>query len=134
MSLQTPLGKFLGHGAAGHGTGHWWSQRITAVALLPLSVWFIFALVGMPSFEHAAMVVWMGSPLNAILLASLLIALLYHSELGLQVVVEDYVHTGWLKVSTLVVFKLAHVALAIAGLYSIVVVSVAVAAAEGVVA
>lgn len=123
MSLQSPLGKFLGHGSAGHGTEHWWAQRVTAVALLPLTVWFVVALLGMESFDHAAVTVWMASPLNAILLSLLLIALLYHSQLGLQVVVEDYVHTGWVKVTTLITLQLAHIASGVAGLYSIILIS-----------
>lgn len=123
MSLQSPLGKFLGHGSAGHGTEHWWAQRVTAVALLPLTVWFVVALLGMESFDHAAVTAWMASPLNAILLSLLLIALLYHSQLGLQVVVEDYVHTGWVKVATLITLQLAHIASGVAGLYSIILIS-----------
>jgi len=123
VSLQSPLGKFLGHGSAGHGTEHWWAQRVTAVALLPLGVWFVFALLGMESFEYGAVVAWIGQPLNAILLSLLLIAVLYHSRLGLQVVVEDYVHTGWIKVSTLVTLQLAHIAGGVAGLYSIILIS-----------
>ncbi len=124
MSLESPLGKFLGHGSARHGTEHWWAQRVTSVALLPLTLWFVFALLGMNDFTHASVVGWMGSPVNSILLALLLIAVLYHSQLGLQVVVEDYVHTGWLKVSMLVGLQLAHVAFGVAGLYSIILISI----------
>ena len=62
MSLQTPLGKFLGHGSAKEGTGHWWAQRVSAVALVPLSLWFALALLGMEALDHAAVVEWIASP------------------------------------------------------------------------
>lgn len=123
MTLQTPLGKFLGKGSAGHGAGHWWSQRLTAVALLPLTLWFAVALLTMNSFAYADIAAWVAEPFHAIGLAALIIALLYHSQLGLQVVVEDYVHTGWLKVSTLIGLKLAHAGLGIAGLYAVILIA-----------
>ncbi len=123
MSLQSPLGKFLGHGSAGHGTEHWWGQRVTAVALLPLTVWFVVAIFGMESYAFEAVAAWMAGPLNAILLSCLLIALLYHSQLGLQVIVEDYVHSGGLKVATLITLQLVHIAAGVAGLYSIILIS-----------
>jgi succinate dehydrogenase / fumarate reductase membrane anchor subunit len=123
MSLESPLGKFLGHGSARSGTEHWWAQRVTSVALLPLTIWFAVSLLGISDFGHISVVGWMSDPVNSILLALLLIAVLYHSQLGLQVVVEDYVHTGWLKVSILVGLQLVHVALGVAGLYSVIVIS-----------
>ena len=123
MSLQSPLGKFLGHGSATGGTDHWWSQRLTAVALVPLTLWFVSALLGMDSFEHAVVVAWISQPLNAVLLILLLMVTLHHSQLGLQVVVEDYVHSGWLKVPTLMAFKFLHVAIGVACIYSIIILS-----------
>jgi len=123
MSLQSPLGKFLGHGSAKEGTEHWWSQRVTSVALVPLTLWFVSALLGMESFAYADVVVWLASPFNAILMILLAISLLYHSQLGVQVVVEDYVHS-WLKVVTLMGSKLLHAAIGVAIVYSIVVISV----------
>ncbi len=123
MSLQSPLGKFLGHGSSGHGTEHWWAQRVTAVALLPLTVWFVVAILGMESYAFEAVAAWMAGPLNGILLSCLLIALLYHSQLGLQVIVEDYVHSGGLKVATLITLQLVHIAAGVAGLYSIILIS-----------
>ncbi len=61
MSLESPLGKFLGHGFAKEGTAHWWSQRVTSVALLPLTLWFVVALLGIDSFAHADVVAWLGN-------------------------------------------------------------------------
>ena len=125
MSLQSPLGKFLGHGSAKSGTEHWWAQRVTSVALVPLCIWFVVALLGMGGdFSHASVVAWIAQPFNAICLILLVITMLYHSQLGMQVVFEDYVHTGWLYVSTMMVSKFAHVAAGVACLYSIVIISV----------
>jgi succinate dehydrogenase / fumarate reductase membrane anchor subunit len=124
MSLESPLGKFLGHGSAKSGTEHWLSQRVSAVALVPLAIWFVVALLGMGSFAHADVVAWMSQPLHAILLILLVVTLLYHSQLGVQVVVEDYVRTGWLNVLTLMVAKFAHVVAGVACIYSIVILSV----------
>ncbi len=122
MSLESPLGKFLGRGSARDGTGHWWAQKLTAVALIPLSLWFAVAVLGMDSFAYQPVRAWIASPLNAILLILLTLSALYHSQLGLQVVVEDYVH-GSTKVVTLVLFKLAHAALAVAAVYAILIIS-----------
>jgi succinate dehydrogenase / fumarate reductase membrane anchor subunit len=123
MSLQTPLGKFLGHGSAKEGTGHWWAQRVSAVTLVPLTLWFALALLNMNAFDHVAVVAWIASPLNAILLILFVLAGLYHSMLGVQVVVEDYVH-GATKVVTLIVLQLAHFALAVAGIYAVIIIAV----------
>ena len=123
MSLESPLGKFIGHGSAKDGTGHWWGQKLSAVALAPLTLWFVLALMGQDIADFEAMRGWIAAPLNAIMLILLLIAGLYHSMLGLQVVVEDYVH-GALKVITLVALQLVHVALAVAGIYSVIIISV----------
>lgn len=122
MSLESPLGKFLGHGSVGDGTGDWWAQKLTAVALIPLTIWFVFALFSIDSFDYASVRLWIGAPLNATLLILFTVSALYHSDLGLQVVVEDYVH-GATKVPTLVVLKLIHVALAVAVVYSIIIIS-----------
>jgi succinate dehydrogenase / fumarate reductase membrane anchor subunit len=123
MSLQTPLGKFLGHGSAKDGVQHWWAQRVTAVALVPLALWFVWSLLGLDLQDHTAVVAWMAGTLNGIALILLIIAMLYHSMLGVQVVVEDYVH-GATKVVTLIVMQLVHIALAVAGIYSVIIISV----------
>lgn len=123
MSLQSPLGRFLGHGSAKEGTEHWWGQKLTAVALVPLTLWFAVAMLGLETSDFAVVQAWIASPVNGIPLVLLLAAGLYHSMLGVEVIVEDYVH-GALKVVTLIIFKLAHWALAVAGIYSVIVISV----------
>jgi len=126
MSLKSPLGQVLGLGSAKEGTAHWWAQRRTALALVPLTLWFAYALLTMESLTDYAMVhAWIAQPLTAMLLVLLLLALIYHSYLGLQVVVEDYVH-GWLSIATMILLRFVHIVLAVAGIYSIVRISVGV--------
>jgi succinate dehydrogenase / fumarate reductase membrane anchor subunit len=124
MSLRSPLGRVLGLGSAKSGFEHWSAQRLTAIGLVPLGLWFVFSVVGMPSTDYWAVAAWVAEPLHAILLILLLLTLLYHSALGVQVVVEDYVHHGPSKVVSLVLVKFVHATLAVAGLYAIVTLSV----------
>ena len=123
MSLKAPLARVLGLGSAKEGTGHWWAQRLTAVGLVPLTLWFIFSVIGMPHGNYEIVTAWIAEPINAIGLILLVMTLVYHSELGLQVVIEDYVH-GAAGVVTLIVVKFVHIVLAVAGIYSIVVIAV----------
>lgn len=122
MSFQSPLGKALGHGSAKAGADHWLAQRVTAIGLVPLGLWFAFAVATLPHGSYELVTAWVAEPLNAILLILLVITLVYHSMLGLQVVVEDYVH-GAAGIAALLLLKFAHVILAVAGLYSIIVIS-----------
>jgi succinate dehydrogenase / fumarate reductase membrane anchor subunit len=119
MSLQTPLSRVRGLGSAKDGVAHWWAQRVTAVALLPLCVWLAAALAASAGMDHAAATEWLSSPLTAILMILLIGAGFHHAQLGLQVVIEDYVHTEWLKVASIMTVKLAAVALAVAGVFSV---------------
>jgi succinate dehydrogenase / fumarate reductase membrane anchor subunit len=122
MSLQSPLNKVLGLGSAKEGTGHWWSQRMTAISLIPLTLWFAFSLLSIDHASYPAIVNWIAEPLHSILLILLVISLVYHSSLGLQVVIEDYVH-GAAKIVILISVQLAHVVLAVAAIYAVIIVS-----------
>lgn len=119
MKLHTPLNRVLGLGSAKDGTDHWWSQRMTAIALVPLTLWFVISLVAHGDLGYSAIFEWIATPMNAIGMVLLVITLSYHSMLGVQVVVEDYVHAGWLKLSTLILANFAHVALGTAGVFAI---------------
>jgi succinate dehydrogenase / fumarate reductase, membrane anchor subunit len=119
MSLRSPIRRVLGLGAAKEGVSHWWSQRMTAVALVLLTVWFVTALVSLPDFSHASIVDWMRAPFNAVLLVLLTATLVYHSQLGVQVVVEDYVIHHGLKIVTMLLINFVHVALAALGIFAI---------------
>jgi succinate dehydrogenase / fumarate reductase membrane anchor subunit len=119
MSLRSPVGQALGLGAAGEGVSHWWSQRVTAVALVLLGVWFVASLVRLPDLGYAAVTAWMAAPVNAVLLTLLLGTVTYHSMLGVQVVVEDYVIHHGLKVATLLLLQFIHIVLAALGIFAV---------------
>lgn len=118
MSLVSPLNKVLGLGSAKGGSEHWWVQRISAIALVPLGLWLIAALVGLPAFDYGSVTTWIAAPLNSILLILLILTMTYHSYLGVQVVVEDYVR-GAVKTVTLIASSLAHLFLGCAGIYCV---------------
>lgn len=105
MHFRTTLGAVKGLGSAKDGVHHWWMQRVTAVALAPLVLWFMASLLKLGSSDVGAISAWLASPFNAILLLLFSGAMLYHGMLGMQVVIEDYVHTGWKKLFLLLFFK-----------------------------
>src|SRR5699024_1060251 len=101
------------------GTGHFWSQRVSAVALVPLTLWFVISLVAHVGADYASVTSWLSSPLVAVLMIVYLAAIYYHSQLGLQVVAEDYIHTEWLKMATIVVLQFINILLAVAAIISV---------------
>ena len=117
--LRSPLGRAIGLGSAKEGVDHWWLQRVTAVALVPLSLWFVAALIAHLGADYASMVAWLRSPLAAVAMILLVIASFVHMALGLQVVIEDYVHHEATKVASLVLVKLACWALGAAALFAV---------------
>ena len=119
MSLRTPLGRVLGRGSAGEGVGHWWLQRVTAVALIPLTLLFVIGLLDQPLTSYAAMAEWMGSPWIALLTILLVITLALHSKLGVQVVIEDYVHGKGAKTFLLLLSTFVHFAAAVAAIFAV---------------
>lgn len=119
MSLRTPLGRVLGLGTAKDGTEHFMGQRISAVALALLGCWFVLSLVNLDSFTYLDVIRFIASPKNSVLLASLCLAMSYHSYLGVQVVIEDYVHAHGLKLLSLLASRFAHIVVAIAAVYAI---------------
>ena len=119
MSLRSPLGHVLGLGAAKEGVHQWWLQRLTSVALVPLAVWFVVSLLTLPVLDHAAVVAWMRQSWTALLLVLFVLVACRHSQLGVRVVIEDYVHAVGLKTLTLVLVTFAHVLLAAAGVLAV---------------
>ncbi len=117
--LRTPLGRAVGLGSAKEGVAHWWAQRVTAVALVPLVIWFVIDIIALTGSPRGAVVAWLHAPFPAIATVLLLIAVFYHMALGLQVVIEDYVHSEWLKISAIVLNKLVAFALAAAGIFAV---------------
>ena len=112
--MRSPLGRARGLGAAKAGAAHWWAQRLTSIALLPLTLWFLFAAVGMIGATRDDVVFWMAGPLQIVLMVALVIATFHHLQLGLQVVIEDYVDTHWLRVGSVLLVKALCVLLALA--------------------
>ena len=119
MSFRSPLGRARGLGSAREGAGHWWAQRLTAVALVPLCLWFVVGLVRLIGAEHALVADWIGSPLTSGLLVVLIVAVFHHSQLGLQVVIEDYVHHEGLKIAGIVIVKFAAILLGLWAVFSV---------------
>lgn len=113
--MRSSLGQALGLGSAKNGVEHWWLQRVTAIALVPLTVWFAASLIAHAGNDYATFIVWLRTPIATILMALLLIALFYHTALGLQVVIEDYVHSG-MKIPALLFVRFGCFALVVAGI------------------
>ena len=105
MSLQTPLAKARGLGSAKQGTHHWWQQRLTAIALTPLSLWFIYSQLIIGSVDHASVTRWMSDTMNAVLLILFIVSLFHHAQLGIQVVIEDYIDSEWQKMFSIILIK-----------------------------
>ena len=115
LNPRSPLARARGLGSAKEGVEHWWAERLSAVALVPLTLWFAASVMAVAGGDHAAFVAWLGSPLSSVCMVLLLIALFYHMALGLQVVIEDYVHSG-AKIPLLVAMRLGCFVLATAGI------------------
>ena len=119
MSLRSPLGRVLGSGPAREGVGHWWVQRVTAVALIPLTLWFAVSLLTRQLQSYDAMRGWLGQPWVAVLTILLVITLAWHSRLGVEVVVEDYVHGKAAKTTLLLLSTFIHFGAAVAGVFAV---------------
>jgi succinate dehydrogenase / fumarate reductase membrane anchor subunit len=126
-SLRSPLGRVAGLGSAKEGAKHWWSQRVTAVGLAMLGAWFIVSLLCLGSVEYGAVTGWIANPCNATLLSIFIATMAYHSQLGVQVVIEDYVH-GALKTVSIVLSNFFHVVVGTLGVVSVLRVAFGVAA------
>ncbi|RFA28357.1 succinate dehydrogenase, hydrophobic membrane anchor protein [Alkalilimnicola ehrlichii] len=119
MSLRTPLSRAKGLGSAKDGVHHWWIERLTAVALVPLYIWFVWGLISHAGADYETVAAWIGSPVTAVLLVLLLAVTFHHAQLGMQVVYEDYIHTEWLKLTSIVLTKFIAYVLAAAGIFAV---------------
>jgi succinate dehydrogenase / fumarate reductase membrane anchor subunit len=119
MSLRSPLGRVLGLGTAKDGTSHWWGQRLSGAAMAVLGIWFAWSIATVSGFSHVEAVAFISQPVNSVLLLILSVTMAYHSYLGIQVVIEDYIHGHGLKIASLVLSRFAHVFLAIAAVFAI---------------
>jgi succinate dehydrogenase / fumarate reductase membrane anchor subunit len=119
-SLLTPLHKVRGLGASHSGTGHFWRQRITAVALVPLGLWFTFAILGLIGTNEVAVLSFLAHPWNALLMAAFAATMLYHMSLGLQVVVDDYIHSTGMKIILLLLIRFAMIATTVTCIFALI--------------
>jgi succinate dehydrogenase / fumarate reductase membrane anchor subunit len=113
--IRSPLGRALELGSAKDGVKQWWLERVTAIALVPLTVWFAASIVVHTGNDYVTLIAWLRTPIATILMVLLLIALFYHTALGLQVVIEDYIHSG-MKIPVLLGMRFGCFALAAAGI------------------
>ena len=113
--MRSPLGRPIELGSAKEGAGHWWAERVSAVALVPLTLWFVASIIAHSHSDYATFIAWLRTPAATILVILLQLALFYHAALGLQVVIEDYVHSG-AKFAVLVIVRLSCFALTVAGI------------------
>lgn len=121
MNLRSPLSRARGLGSAKQGVHHFWTQRLSAVALVPLALWFVFSVAKLATgpTDYAAVHHWVSAPSVAVTLVLFLGAALYHSMLGIQVVIEDYIHAEGLKLVSLVLSKFAHAVVATASIFAV---------------
>lgn len=119
MTMRTPLSRVRGLGSAKDGTHHWWVQRLTAVALVPLTVWFVISAISLAGADHAAVSAWLAQPLSAVFMLLFVVATFYHLQLGVQVVIEDYIHGEATKIICLAALKLLSIALGVAGAFAV---------------
>ncbi|MBU2568717.1 MAG: succinate dehydrogenase, hydrophobic membrane anchor protein [Gammaproteobacteria bacterium] len=125
MEYRSPISKARGLGSAKSGTEHWWLQRVTAVALIPLSYWLIVLIKLATTATYQETVSWLAAPLNTVVIALWILAVCFHAALGVQVVIEDYVSTEGAKMSAVWTCHLLFTAIAVAALFAVLQISLA---------
>jgi succinate dehydrogenase / fumarate reductase membrane anchor subunit len=126
VKLRSPLNIALGLGSSGHGFSHWWWQRLSAIALVPLSIWFVWSVLTLIGADFGAVTAWLRSPIQSSLLLLFVLVSLFHGQTGVQVVIEDYVHTRWLGLTLNLLVKGAALLMAAIAIVSILKVTVGV--------
>lgn len=119
MSYRSPIKDARGLGSAHYGVGHWWAQRTTALALIPLLIWFVVGIALYGGADYDAARAWVSSPVTAVLMVLTLGAVFYHGALGIQVVIEDYVDGEGLKLALIILIRSAAIVLALAGIFAV---------------
>jgi succinate dehydrogenase / fumarate reductase membrane anchor subunit len=114
VRLENPLARVRGLGSAKEGVHHWWLSRVTSLALIPLGLWFVASVVALAGADYATFTAWLSRPFSATLMILLLVATFWHSMLGCQVAIEDYVHEEWAKMAGLLAMKALHIVLGVA--------------------
>lgn len=124
-SLQSKLGRVRGLGSTREGVHHWWAQRMSSVALLPLSLWFVYSLINLAGSDYTAFQAWAGEFGNSVFLVLLVVTTFHHAQLGLQVVIEDYVHSEMWKMGMLLFVKYGSVLFAASAIFAVLKISLA---------
>jgi succinate dehydrogenase / fumarate reductase membrane anchor subunit len=119
MSMRTPLAQVRGHGSAKSGAHHWWAQRLSAIALIPLILWFVASLAAVATGDYATAVDWLRLPWNSALLILLIGVMFYHAQLGMQVVFEDYISAYWLQVASIILVRFLAMLLSVVSIIAV---------------
>ncbi|OFZ98346.1 MAG: succinate dehydrogenase, hydrophobic membrane anchor protein [Betaproteobacteria bacterium RIFCSPLOWO2_02_FULL_62_17] len=119
MKYRNPLSIARGLGSSKDGLGHWWMQRLTAIALVPLVFWFALSIIALAGQDRAHVLTWMQSPFHGVVLSLFLVTSLYHANLGLQAVFEDYIQARWLQLSSRITAGFAAVFLGFTGVFAL---------------
>ena len=119
MRMETPIGRVRGLGSAKSGAHHWWLERLTSISTLVLFIWFLVSIFRLPTLDHKAVVEWLESPIVAVPMLLLIVSTFWHLKLGLQVVIEDYVHEGGLKLFSITLLNFFVIALGALAFYSV---------------
>lgn len=124
-TLRSHLGRARGLGSAHEGLHHWWAQRLTALALIPLSLWFVASVVCLAGADYAAVSQWLSQPFTIGALSLTILAVFYHAVLGIQIVIEDYIHTKAVKMTLLILLQFAGFGFAAAAIVSLLMIAFA---------
>ena len=125
-NFRTPLSRVKGLGSAKEGTDHFWVQRLSAIALVPLVLWLAFSIASLSSMDYVTIREWLSQPFNAIVMILFMVAGFYHSRLGLQVVIEDYIGSHGPRTAAIIAVTFIAVALGITGVFSVLRIALAV--------
>jgi succinate dehydrogenase, hydrophobic membrane anchor protein len=123
MQMRSSLGRVRGLGSAKEGVGHWWAQRVTAIALVPLAIWFVISAISLTGATYTEFVAWIGTFGNALLMILTALVLFYHASLGMQVVIEDYVAGEHARIVVLLAVKFVLYVLAASCVLAVVLVA-----------
>lgn len=117
--MRSPLGRARGLGSARAGSHHWWAQRLTSLALVPLTLWFIISVIHLSGVSHQVVIAWLSTPLTMGLMLALIVATFHHLQLGVQVVIEDYVNDERIKIGAVLAVKALCVLMALVCIVSV---------------
>lgn len=118
--LRTPLAKVRGLGSAKEGTHHFWVQRVTALALVPLVLWFGVSVASLPDASYASVTAWMDSAFNVTMLIAFIVMGFYHGVMGAQVIIEDYISTSWIRIASIIALQVLGFFFAAMGVFAVI--------------